>query len=137
MTTKPIAVLPTSNHLTPEEQMSLLLAVNGVRMGLWTFYVAFEYDKQTKTPPRIGGTDFVQIPTASPKLHMGWVVKAPENKDGKIYLLIADVARADGTKHFGWTAIRPEGLKNLQIRGFRPYYPAQTQPTAPVSQPAP
>ncbi len=134
--TAPVTEIKTSKHLKPEEQMSLLLAVNGVRAGLWAFYVAFEYDKQTKAPPRVAGKDFMPIPTASGKLHMGWVVKAPTNKQGKVYLLIADVARADGQKHFGWTAVRPEGLKNIQIRGFRPWLPMTAAPAAQNPQPA-
>jgi hypothetical protein len=118
--------------LAAPDRMSLKMAVEGTQSGLFSFYVAFTYDKQSKAKPRIAGVDFLKMPGVGPKLHMGWLYSAPINKKGEVYLLVADVARADGDKHFGWTAIRPEGLRDFQIRGIAPVVPAQSPQPAGV-----
>lgn len=106
--------------ITAHERMQLLIAINGTRSGLFRFYVAFEYKKQTKSPPRIAGVDFLQLPGCPTNVHLGWLVAAPTNKNGKIYLRLADVARADGQNYTAWTSVIPTGLTSFQIRGIAP-----------------
>lgn len=116
-----------ATKLNAPDLMALNMAVAGTQTGLLRFYVAFTYDKQTKAKPRVAGQDFLALPGgATRKLHMGWLYAAPVNKKGSVYLLIADVARADGNKHFAWTAVRPDGLRDFQIRGIAQVIAPQT-----------
>ena len=98
----------------------LLDAINGTRLGFFTFSVAVEYDKQTKAKPRVEGTHYMGLPGATSKLHVGTLVAAPTNKEGEVYLRVLDMARADGERAANWTALKLKGIKKFQVRGAVP-----------------
>jgi hypothetical protein len=106
--------------LTNEARQVLLDAINGTRMGFFTFSVALEYDKQTKAKPRVEGEHYMGLPGVSCKLHVGTLVAAPTNKEGQVYLRVLDMARADGENAANWTAFKLSGIKSFQVRGAIP-----------------
>lgn len=107
--------------LTPEERMRLLCAINAVRAGVFTFDVAFLYDKQTTAPPRLAGTHYMALPCdGKGKMHVGVMVAAPSNKAGEVYLRVVDTARGNGAQGAQWTSVKLSGIKGFQVRGVRP-----------------
>jgi len=127
-TVKPFSPLPVVDAskvasaimLDASARQMLLDAINGTRMGFFTFSVAVEYDKQTKAKPRLEGTHYLGLPGTTSKLHVGTLVAAPTNKEGEVYLRVLDMARADGESAANWTALKLSGLKSFQVRGAVP-----------------
>jgi hypothetical protein len=103
--------------LSQDARDALLAAINGTRLGLFTFSIAVEYAKQTKAKPRIEGEHYMGLPGTSTQLHVGTLVAAPTNKEGEVYLRVFDMARADGENAAAWTALKLCGLKAFQVRG--------------------
>src|SRR5579871_4741998 len=60
-----------ADKLTQDERDALLCAINGTRLGLFTFSVAVTYDKQTDAKARIEGADYLGLPGTTCKLHLG------------------------------------------------------------------
>lgn len=110
----------------------LLDAINGTRLGYFTFSVALEYDKQTTAKPRIEGEHYMGLPGVSSKVHLGTLVAAPTNKEGAVYLRVLDMSRADGESAANWTAFKLKGIKSFQVRGAvaGPATKPQEAPTA-------
>lgn len=114
------SAVASATMLSQDARDALLCAINGTRMGLFTFSIAVEYDKQTKAKPRIEGENYVGLPGTTSKLHLGTLVAAPTNKEGAVYLRVFDMARADGESPANWTALKLCGLKSFQVRGAQP-----------------
>ena len=95
----------------------LLDAINGTRLGFFTFSVAVEYDKQTKAKPRVEGTHYMGLPGATSKLHVGTLVAAPTNKEGEVYLRVLDMARAE-LPHEWMLCFDPDERIAGDLRGF-------------------
>jgi hypothetical protein len=89
----PVTAISTPN-LTEQSASKLLNCINEVRSGEKVFFVRLNNRKQTKSPKRMPNRDFQPDPGLSPGTHEGWLVSAPTNKKGKVYLHLLDRARA-------------------------------------------
>src|ERR1700722_18582548 len=90
------SAVEAATMLSPDAREALLCAINGTRLGVFTFSIAVEYAKQTKAKPRIEGEHYQGLPCTTSALHVGTLVAAPTNKEGEVYLRVLDMARADG-----------------------------------------
>lgn len=111
----PVAVV-VAPKLSPQEAAKLLVAINGVRSGLFQYNVTITYDKVTKAKPRIEGENYKALPGTTNKLHTGTLVAAKDGKKG-LYLLVRDAARApvEAEDEEGWTAIKPAGITSFRV----------------------
>lgn len=126
-----------TNNLTSEESALLLDCINKVRAGETEFYVLLTNEKVTPTKRRMPGNDYVAHPALAPHAHKGWLVAAPLNKKGDVYLHILDDARmiVDETgEHPGHTRITMQGILSFEVLKSRPG--RATKPAA-TSVPAP
>ena len=89
----PVTAISTPN-LTEKSAGKLLNCINAVRSGEKVFFVRANNRKVTNSPKRMPGRDHKGDPGLSPGTHEGWLVSAPTNKKGKVYLHILDRARA-------------------------------------------
>ena len=118
----PVGDIVTPN-LTGEESALLLDCINKVRAGETEFYVLLTNEKVTPTRRRMPGDDFVAHPALAPHAHKGWLVAAPLNKKGDVYLHILDDARkiVDETgEHPGHTRITMQGVLSFEVIKTRP-----------------
>jgi len=101
-------------HLTADEHDVLLKCVNAVRAGEIEFYVKVTNRKVTNSKKRMPGEHYEPDPTLVPGAHKGWLVAAPINQKGKVYLHIYDEARAKSkADRFGHTRITMEGIRSF------------------------
>jgi len=117
-----------NDRLTLQERQMLVLSLNTVLAGMGEVTVGFTYDKQTNTPPRIAGEDYVALPGVDCKVQLGQIVKVFRTQtEGALRFTIKSLSRADGHSPTGFTTIIPKGLRSFAITGFRPKAAAQTQ----------
>lgn len=100
------------------ERQALLMALNSSLAGMSEITVAFTYDKQTDTRPRLAGKDYVPIPGMSTKMQLGKIQRVFRNQDGKVRFTISSMTRGDGMNPTGFVTIIPEGIKSFTITGF-------------------
>ena len=109
-------------HLNLPERQALLLALNTQYFGLGEVTVAFIYDKQTETKPRLGGQDYIPIPGCDPRVQVGQITYVSRRQtDGGVYFRVASMTRGDGQNPRGFTNVRPEGVHQFVITGFQPF----------------
>lgn len=89
----PVTAISTPN-LTEKSAAKLLNCINAVRSGEKVFFVRANNRKVTKSPKRMPDRDYQADRGLAPGTHEGWLVSAPTNKKGKVYLHLLDRARA-------------------------------------------
>jgi len=116
-------------HLTADEHDVLLKCVNAVRAGEIEFYVKVTNRKVTNSKKRMPGEHYEPDPTLVPGAHKGWLVAAPINQKGKVYLHIYDEARAKSkADRFGHTRITMEGIRSFAVEFDPRSYEPITRP---------
>lgn len=116
----PVTDISTPN-LTDKESALLLDCINKVRSGEKEYLVLLTNKKVTNTPKRMPVEDYQPHPALAPNAHKGWLVAAPTNKEGKVYLHLLDGARIppdDGD--FGHTRITMDGILSFEVLRERP-----------------
>lgn len=115
-------------HLSPAQRAVLVTAIAAAEQGL-EVRIALTYSKQTSARPRIAGEDYLALPGVSPEAQMGVLrvkrytaskANVRSGKAGKIYLLVESLTRGDGLKPVGYTAMRPEGIKEFTVVAVNP-----------------
>ena len=102
--------------LRPSELAELERCVNAVRAGELEFYVKLTNKKQTASKKRMPGEHYDPDPTLVPGAHKGWLVAAPLNKEGNVYLHVYDEARAkERGEGFGHTRVTLKGLRSFEV----------------------
>lgn len=127
---------PQLNQL---ERSLLFAALNGAiageEQGL-KFHVSFRYSKQTTSPQRIAGMDYVESPGVAMDAVQGpmtvkFYTDNPENRRkgrvGKPYLHVCNVFRADGINPFGHESVRIEAIREFRLVGTTVPSPQTTQ----------
>ena len=113
------ALTPVANvvtpHLTQDEHDSLLDAINGVRAGEKEYYVLLTNRKVTKSRKRIADEDYVPHKALAPFAHKGWLVAAPTNQKGAVYLHVYDDARQNEAAEHGHTRISMLGIRSFEV----------------------
>lgn len=110
-----------ADSLRPDEVDELRRAINGVRSGETEYLVLLTNRKQTNSKKRLPGTHYDAHPALAAHAHKGWLVAAPLNARGEIYLHIYDEARAqERGKNFGHTRVTLKGLRSFEILRERP-----------------
>jgi hypothetical protein len=116
-------------HLTAVAHAALLTAANATEMGFAEVTVSLTYTKQTDTPPRIAGEDYVGMPGVTKQAQAGVLVveryvdnklNRSLNRVGKVYFRVRSMTRADGAKPIGHTNMRPEGILEFVVLGTKP-----------------
>jgi hypothetical protein len=103
-------------NLTPAERSALIDCINSVRAGEVEFYVTVTNRKVTKSRKRLPNRDYVPDPALVPYAHKGWLVAAPINQQGKVYLHIYDEARAASQgDDYGHTRVTMEGILSFKV----------------------
>jgi hypothetical protein len=120
----PVADIVVPN-LDPDEKLVLLDCINKVRAGELEYYVTVTNRKVTKSRKRLPDRDYRPDPALVPYAHKGWLVAAPINQKGLVYLHIYDEARAKSAgDKFGHTRVTMEGIQSFTVehdpRTFEP-----------------
>jgi len=103
-----------------------------VQTGKLEYYVLLTNRKQTRSKKRMPGQDYDPNPALAPHAHKGWLVAAPVNKKGFVYLHIYDEARAqERGEGFGHTRITLQGLRSFEVLRDRPGPLAEPEPETP------
>jgi len=119
-------------HLDAASAAALLTAANAAAERLAEVTVSLTYRKQTDTPARIAGEDYVAIPGISFEAQTGTLsahrkANNPANrrKDvvGEVYLKIKSITRANGVESFGYTNVWPEGITAFTVLGIKALAP--------------
>lgn len=142
-----VALPPVPNivapNLTDTESDKLLDCINAVRSGEKQFLVlltnrkvrngAGEYAHGRK---REAGHDYDPCEGLTPDAHLGWMSKAPTNKQGEVYVYVYDEARALAGEN-GHTNVTMVGIRSFRVLAERPGPLAVEPKTAPQLQQAP
>ena len=139
MTTATQARPIQADGLRAHELEELRECIHNVQKGLVQYEVLLTNRKQTKSKKRLPGEHYDAHPALAPHAHKGWLVAAPTNREGFVYLHIYDEARAqtrgDG---FGHTRVTLNGLRSFEVLRSRPGPLAPDEPIpvaqAPVAQ---
>jgi hypothetical protein len=125
-----------ADALTPSELEELRECIFKVRSGQREYNVLLTNRKQTKSKKRLPGQHYDPNPALAPHAHKGWLVAAPTNKKGEVYLHLYDEARAQARGDgFGHTRVTLRGLRSFEVLGERdgplaPDEPQTAQATA-------
>lgn len=128
----PVMDVPTPLLTNDVMRRDFLLAVNALRLGIARLEVAVSYEIQVgEDDPRRPDVDFVSIPGVSPKVHIGPMTTATNNREGGFYIRLADKLRATGLKT-GWTSMRATGITSFKILTMSqgPIFDQQNVPNA-------
>jgi hypothetical protein len=105
-----------ADGLRPEELAELRGCIKAVRDGTKEYYVELTNKKQTKGKKRMPGVDFEPHPALAPHAHRGWLVAAPVNQKGEVYIHLYDEARAKVLgENFGHTNATLRGLRSFEV----------------------
>lgn len=112
----PVMDVPTPLLTNDVMKRDFILAVNALRLGIARLEVAVSYEIQVGEPEdlRRPDVDFVSIPGVSPKVHIGPMTTATNNREGGFYIRLADKLRSTGLKT-GWTSMRATGITSFKI----------------------
>lgn len=129
----PVLDVPTPLLTNDVMKRDFLLAINAVRLGIARIEVAVSYEIQVGEPEdlRRADVDYVGIPGVSPKVHIGPMTTATNNREGGFYIRLADKLRATGLKT-GWTSMRATGITSFKILTMSqgPIFDQQSVPNA-------
>ena len=126
-----------ADGLQSDELVTLKECIAGVRAGKKEYFVLLTNRKQTNSKKRMPGEHYAANPALAPHAHRGWLVAAPTNKKGLVYLHIYDEARAkEKGERFGHTRVTLQGLRSFEVEHDPRSYQPITRP-GPLGQPQP
>ena len=102
-------------NLTDNERIKLQACIDRVRSGEREFFVRVTNHKVTRSRKRVDGEDYNAKRALAPHAHEGWLVAAPTNKKGEVYIHIFDEARAKDPNEFGHTRITMMGIQSFEV----------------------